>query len=202
MSGSGATVFGIYEDDESASAAARPPRNWHDGWWVQADKLALGRRNRQSGAAQRNPQPINVDACRARKTGGGRGVLASPLRAGAGGGAAGQRRPWIASDGRSTPTTSGRSPQGGGNAREAAQDRSSRGAPFAQACSPPPAGRSWRWGCRRHAHRKRRRHPHPSPPRKGEGIAREAARDRSSRGAPFAQARSPPPCGEELEVGV
>ncbi len=39
MSGSGATVFGIYEDDESASAAARTLRNLHDGWWVQATSL-------------------------------------------------------------------------------------------------------------------------------------------------------------------
>ena len=34
----------------------------------------------------------------------------------------------------------------------------------------PLVGRSWRWGCKRHAGPVPRQHPHPSPPRKGEGI--------------------------------
>jgi 4-diphosphocytidyl-2-C-methyl-D-erythritol kinase len=39
MSGSGATVFGLYEDSESAADAARAIRDLRPGWWVEATGL-------------------------------------------------------------------------------------------------------------------------------------------------------------------
>jgi 4-diphosphocytidyl-2-C-methyl-D-erythritol kinase len=39
MSGSGGTVFGIYEDSDVARAAARTLRTSHHGWWVRATSL-------------------------------------------------------------------------------------------------------------------------------------------------------------------
>ena len=39
MSGSGATVFGLYDDDESAAEAARAIRRERRGWWVKATGL-------------------------------------------------------------------------------------------------------------------------------------------------------------------
>lgn len=40
MSGSGATCFGLFEDNESAGAAARQLRRDHPDWWVQPVTLA------------------------------------------------------------------------------------------------------------------------------------------------------------------
>ena len=157
------------------------------------DKLAVGKTQPRSGTRNLSTWTHVAPGM----TGRGRGVLSSPLRGGVGGGGVGAT---LIDEVRRHPHPNPPR-KGEGIAREAARDRSSRGAPFAQAPLLPLAGRSWRWGCRRHAHRKRRRHPHPNPPRKGEGIAREAARDRSSRGAPFAQAPLLPLAGRSWRWG-
>ena len=36
MSGSGATCFGLYDDDEAAMAAVRAIRQLEPGWWAEA----------------------------------------------------------------------------------------------------------------------------------------------------------------------
>jgi 4-diphosphocytidyl-2-C-methyl-D-erythritol kinase len=40
MSGSGATCFGIYADEDAAHAAAKSIKSKHKHWWVAAAKLA------------------------------------------------------------------------------------------------------------------------------------------------------------------
>jgi 4-diphosphocytidyl-2-C-methyl-D-erythritol kinase len=39
MSGSGATVFGLFDDCDASAAAARAIRQTHPGWWVKATSL-------------------------------------------------------------------------------------------------------------------------------------------------------------------
>jgi 4-diphosphocytidyl-2-C-methyl-D-erythritol kinase len=39
MSGSGATVFGLYDDCETAASAAKALRRERPGWWVEATSL-------------------------------------------------------------------------------------------------------------------------------------------------------------------
>lgn len=43
MSGSGATCFGLYENEMAAQAAASYLRARHAGWWIEASHLPLGR---------------------------------------------------------------------------------------------------------------------------------------------------------------
>ena len=40
MSGSGATCFGLFENDEDAKSAADTLQAEHPDWWVVASKLA------------------------------------------------------------------------------------------------------------------------------------------------------------------
>jgi 4-diphosphocytidyl-2-C-methyl-D-erythritol kinase len=42
MSGSGATCFGLFDDDEAASAAAQQLRKAHPNWWVEETVLGAG----------------------------------------------------------------------------------------------------------------------------------------------------------------
>ena len=118
-------------------------------------------------------------------------LLSSPLRGGVGGGVKrGDRRRW-----RQHPHPCP-SPQGGGEER---CDRLNVRASYPPPCSPPPCGEELEVGVRHGDRRRGRQHPHPCPSPQGGGEERCV---RSGDFASYPPPCSPPPCGEELEVGV